>query len=66
MTLGRPRKPWVDNKTERRREQWRAAKRKAKSKDVVHLDAQRCACGVVSRGLVSGVCADCRDRRGVA
>lgn len=23
--------------------------------------AERCACGVVSRGLVDGVCADCRD-----
>jgi hypothetical protein len=27
------------------------------------LPSERCACGLVSRGLVDGVCADCRDRR---
>lgn len=26
------------------------------------LEAERCECGVVSRGLVNGKCADCRDR----
>ena len=27
-----------------------------------HLDPERCACGLWSRGLVEGVCADCRNQ----
>jgi hypothetical protein len=28
------------------------------------LPVERCACGLVSRGLVTGECADCREKSG--